>query len=61
MTTLQQTTPPTLHDPAALAVRNAMLALLRAWEEMYNLPRSIPTKYDRGEVVKPRDREHHNR
>jgi hypothetical protein len=35
-------------DPAAMEVRNAMLAWLRAWEQMHNLPRSIPTLRERG-------------
>ena len=49
-----------LYDQAALEVRNAMLALLRAWEEMYGLPRSVPTRAERtGEPKK--EREHHNR
>ncbi len=43
----------------ALAVRNAYLALLRAFEDMYDLPRSIPTKVERGEA--PPKTEHHNR
>lgn len=36
-------------DPAAMRVREAMLALLRAWEDMHNLPRSVPTRRERGE------------
>jgi hypothetical protein len=32
----------------ALAVRNALLAFLRAWEEYEDLPRSIPTLRERG-------------
>ena len=43
----------------ALAVRNAYLALLRAFEDMYDLPRSIPTKVERGE--RDAKQEHHNR
>ena len=43
----------------ALAVRNAYLALLRAWEDMHDLPRSVPSKVERGEV--PPKSEHHNR
>jgi hypothetical protein len=31
----------------ALRVREAMLFLLRAWEEMYDLPRAVPTKRER--------------
>lgn len=50
----------TLYDPAAMRVREAMLALLRAWEEMYGLPRSIPTRAERTGDVKP-DKGHHNR
>lgn len=47
------------HDPAAMRVRNAMRDLLRAWEEMYNLPRTFQTKVERGEA--PAKQEHHNR
>lgn len=48
-----------VHDPAALRVREALLALLRAWEEMHELPRSIPTRAERlGEFKKEG---HHNR
>jgi len=43
----------------ALAVRNAYLALLRAFEDMYDLPRSVPTKVERGE--RDAKQEHHNR
>lgn len=57
---------PTLDDRAileqrakALRVRNAYLELLRAWEDMHDLPRSIPTKVERGEAL-PKT-EHHNR
>ena len=49
-----------LYDHAALEVRNAMLALLRAWEEMYGLPRSIPTRAERTGEPK-QDKGHHNR
>ena len=37
-------------DPyiAAMRVRDALLALLRAHEDMYNLPRSVPTRAERG-------------
>lgn len=38
---------------------NAMRDLLRAWEEMYNLPRTFQTKAERGEA--PAKQEHHNR
>ena len=34
----------TIEREKALAVRNAYLALLRAFEDMYDLPRSVPTK-----------------
>lgn len=44
---------------AALNVRNALLALLRSWEDMHRLPRSVPTKVERGEA--PPKTEHHNR
>lgn len=49
-----------LYDPAAMRVREAMLALLRAWEEMYALPRSIPTRAERAGEMK-QDKGHHNR
>lgn len=32
---------------AQMRFREAILALLRAWEEMNNLPRSIPTRAER--------------
>lgn len=51
-------------DPAAMRVREALLALLRSWEEMHGLPRSVPTRAERGmerggrgEYAPP----HHNR
>ena len=53
-------TPPS-HDPKHLRVRNALLELLRAYEDAHDLPRSIPTKFERGDAVKPEKREHHNR
>jgi len=31
----------------ALRVREAMLFLIRSWEEMYDLPRAVPTKRER--------------
>jgi hypothetical protein len=31
----------------ALRLREAILALLRAWEEMYDLPRAVPTRRER--------------
>ena len=46
-------------DPKVMRVRNALLELLRAWEELHDLPRAIPTKVERGEAEKKR--EHHNR
>lgn len=49
-----------VHDPAALRVREALLALLRAWEEMHALPRSIPTRAERLKEI-PLDKGHHNR
>jgi cyanophycinase-like exopeptidase len=49
----------TIEREKAMAVRNAYLALLRAWEDMHSLPRSVPTKVERGEVL-PKT-EHHNR
>lgn len=49
-----------VHDPAALRVREALLALLRAWEEMHTLPRSIPTRAERLKDL-PSDKGHHNR
>lgn len=33
---------------AAMRVRDALLALLRAHEDMYGLPRSVPTRAERG-------------
>lgn len=30
----------------ALDVRNALLALLRSWEAMHELPRSVPTRLE---------------
>ena len=48
-----------LHDEAAMKVRNAMRELLRAWEEMYNLPRTFQTKVERGEAGAKEG--HHNR
>lgn len=45
-----------------LEVRNAMLVILRAWEKCHDLPRSIPTNYERKyrtEVIEPG--EHHKR
>ena len=61
MTTLDQRATMSLNRERekALAVRNAYLALLRAFEDMYDLPRSIPTKVERGEA--PPKTEHHNR
>lgn len=49
----------TIEREKALAVRNAQLQLLRAWEDMYNLPRSVPSKVERGDAL-PKT-EHHNR
>lgn len=34
-------------NEAALEVRNAILALLRSWENMHGLPRSVPTVRER--------------
>ena len=42
-----------------MGVRNALLGLLRAWEDRCGLPRSIPTKVERGEAL-PKEG-HHNR
>jgi hypothetical protein len=39
--------------------RNALLEVLRAWEDLNDLPRSIPTVAERGERL-PKT-EHHNR
>ena len=45
-----------------MRVRNAYLALLRAFEDMYDLPRSIPTKDERGDIRKVGEVQgHHNR
>lgn len=43
----------------ALKVREAMLADLRAFEDMYNLPRSIPTLREQGrkDGYVPKERE----
>ena len=49
----------TIEREKALAVRNAYLQLLRSWEDMHNLPRSVPSKVERGEAL-PKT-EHHNR
>jgi hypothetical protein len=52
----------TISREKALAVRNAYLALLRAFEDLYDLPRSVPSKDERGEVRKVGEvRGHHNR
>lgn len=51
--------PVTIEREKAMRVRNAYLALLRAFEDMYDLPRSVPTKVERGEA--PPKTEHHNR
>lgn len=42
-----------------MRVREALMALLRAWEDMHDLPRAIPTKVERGEA--PPKTGHHNR
>jgi hypothetical protein len=49
----------TMEREKALRVREAMLAWLRAFEDMHDLPRAVPTKVERGE----RDAKtgHHNR
>lgn len=51
MTTLQQDidTGSTIGtvNAAAMEVRNAILALLRSWEDMHGLPRSVPTVRER--------------
>lgn len=47
------------YDAGAMKVREALLALLRAWEEAYNLPRSIPTRAERSGDLKKTG--HHNR
>lgn len=41
-----------LYDPAAMEVRNALRALLRAWEEMHRLPRSFQTVAERAGELK---------
>ena len=51
--------PVTIEREKAMQVRNAYLALLRAFEDMYDLPRSIPTKVERGDA--PPKSGHHNR
>jgi hypothetical protein len=42
-----------------MRLRNAYLEVLRAFEDMHDLPRSVPSKVERGEV--PPKTEHHNR
>lgn len=59
MTVLDRRDTMSLEQQRALDVRNALLALLRSWENMHDLPRSIPTKVERGEA--PPKTEHHNR
>lgn len=49
-----------VHDPKALRMREAILAALRAFEDMYDLPRSIPTRAERLKDL-PGDKGHHNR
>lgn len=56
---LDRTDPVQVQYELDMAVRNAMLAWLRAWEDRCGLPRSIPTKVERGEVA-PKEG-HHNR
>lgn len=34
-------------DAAAMRVREALLALLRSWEDMHGLPRSVPKRLER--------------
>lgn len=48
-----------LEREKALRVREAMLAWLRAFEDMHDLPRAVPTKVERGE--RDAKQEHHNR
>lgn len=43
----------------AMRVREAKLADLRAWEELWDLPRSIPTRAERNGDLKKTG--HHNR
>ena len=43
----------------AMEVRNALRALLRAWEDLHTLPHSFQTKAERGDTVVRT--EHHNR
>lgn len=49
----------TIERQKALRVREAMLAWLRAFEDMHDLPRAVPTKVERGEA--PPKTGHHNR
>lgn len=49
-----------VHDPKALRLREALLAVLRAVEDIYDLPRSIPTRAERLKEI-PLDKGHHNR
>lgn len=43
----------------AMAVRNALRNLLRAWEDAHTLPHSFQTKVERGDA--PPKSGHHNR
>lgn len=47
------------YDAGAMKVREALLMLLRAWEEAHQLPRSIPTRAERAGDMKKTG--HHNR
>lgn len=46
----------TLYDPAAMRVREAMRAWLRAWEDMHGLPHSFDTRAERANRDAPDDR-----
>jgi hypothetical protein len=45
----------------AMAVRNAYLALLRAWCDMHDLPQPIPTKAEQPNRDVTNKTGHHNR
>lgn len=46
-----------VQEKAAMRVREALLALLRSWEDMHDLPRSVPTRLERA----PRTSGGHNK
>lgn len=48
-----------LYDPAAMKVREALMALTRAWCEMHRLPQPHQTAAERNGEIKKNG--HHNR